>query len=44
MCHDGGGDGVLVYMADTGLLRDTATHSWLEGIRMVNPVEDLDPS
>jgi hypothetical protein len=41
--HDGGGAGVLVYMADTGLLRDTATHSWLEGVRMVNPVEDADP-
>jgi subtilisin family serine protease len=41
--HDGGGDGVLVYMADTGLLRDTATHSWLEGVRMANPVEDADP-
>lgn len=43
VCHDGGGNGVLVYIADTGLLRDTATHSWLEGIGMVNPVEDLDP-
>jgi hypothetical protein len=41
--HDGGGDGVLVYLADTGLLRDTATHSWLEGVRMANPVEDADP-
>jgi hypothetical protein len=41
--HDGGGDGVLVYMADTGLLRDTATHSWLHGVRMANPVEDADP-
>ena len=41
--HDGGGDGVLVYMADTGLLRDTATHSWLEGVRMANSVEDVDP-
>jgi hypothetical protein len=41
--HDGGGDGVLVYMADTGLLRDTATHSWLHGVRMANPVEDVDP-
>jgi hypothetical protein len=43
VAHDGGGAGVLVYMADTGLLRDTATHSWLEGVRMVNPVEDADP-
>jgi hypothetical protein len=41
--HDGGGDGVLVYMADTGLLRDTATHSWLHGVRMANPLEDADP-
>jgi hypothetical protein len=41
--HDGGGDGVLVYMADTGLLRDTATHSWLQGVRMANPLEDADP-
>ncbi len=41
--HDGGGAGVLVYMADTGLLRDTAMHSWLEGVRMANPVEDADP-
>jgi hypothetical protein len=41
--HDGGGAGVLVYMADTGLLRDTATHSWLEGVRMAKPVEDADP-
>jgi subtilisin family serine protease len=41
--HDGGGDGVLVYMADTGLLRDAATHSWLEGVRMANSVEDVDP-
>ncbi len=43
VCHDGGGDGVLVYMADTGLLRDTAMHSWLEGVRMANPLEDMDP-
>jgi Subtilase family len=43
VCHDGGGAGVLVYMADTGLLRDAATHSWLEGVRMANPVEDADP-
>ncbi len=41
--HDGDGAGVLVYMADTGLLRDTSTHSWLEGVRMANPVEDADP-
>jgi hypothetical protein len=41
--QDGGGAGVLVYMADTGLLRDTATHSWLDGVRMANSVEDADP-
>jgi subtilisin family serine protease len=41
--HNSGGDGVLVYMADTGLLRDTATHSWLHGVRMANPLEDADP-
>jgi hypothetical protein len=43
VCHDGGGAGVLVYMADTGLLRDTATHAWLDGVRMANPAEDADP-
>jgi hypothetical protein len=43
VCHGGGGAGVLVYMADTGLLRDAATHSWLEGVRMANPAEDADP-
>jgi Subtilase family len=42
-CHDGGGAGVLVYLADTGLLRDTVTHSWLDGVRMANPAEDADP-
>jgi subtilisin family serine protease len=30
-------------MADTGLLRDTASHAWLDGVRMANPVEDADP-
>jgi hypothetical protein len=43
VCYDGGGAGVLVYMADTGLLRDTASHGWLDGVRMANPVEDVDP-
>jgi len=43
VCHDGGGAGVVVYMADTGLLRDTASHAWLDGVRMANPVEDADP-
>jgi hypothetical protein len=43
VCHDGGGAGVMVYMADTGLLRDAASHAWLDGVRMGNPVEDADP-
>jgi len=31
-------------MADTGLLRDAATHAWLEyGVRMGNSAEDSDP-
>jgi hypothetical protein len=31
-------------MADTGLLADAATHSWLKyGVRMQNPAEDVDP-
>ena len=43
VCHEGGA-GVLVYMADTGLLRDAATHPWLEyGVRMGDPAEDCDP-
>ncbi len=39
----GGGAGVLIYMADTGLLRDAAAHSWLAGVRMGDPAEDADP-
>jgi subtilase family protein len=31
VCPDGGG-GVLIYMDDTGLLTDAATHSWLAGV------------
>jgi Subtilase family len=43
VCHDGGA-GVLIYMADTGLLQDAATHSWLGyGVQMGNPVTDVDP-
>jgi Subtilase family len=43
VCHDGGA-GVLIYMADTGLLLDAATHSWLAyGVQMGNPVDDVDP-
>jgi Subtilase family len=43
VCPDGGGAGVLIYMADTGLLRDSATHSWLAGVQMEDPVLDADP-
>jgi hypothetical protein len=43
VCHDGGGAGVLIYMADTGLLQDAATHSWLQGVQMRNLIEDVDP-
>jgi len=43
VCPDGGA-GVLIYMADTGLLADAATHTWLKyGVRMGNPAEDVDP-
>jgi hypothetical protein len=42
VCPDGGG-GVLIFMADTGLLADAATHPWLEyGVRMLSPA-DVDP-
>jgi Subtilase family len=43
VCPAGGGAGVLIYMADTGLLRDAATHSWLAGVQMGDPAEDADP-
>jgi len=37
--HGNGGAGVLIYMDDTGLLKDAAeTHSWLAGVQ-----GDLDP-
>jgi Subtilase family len=39
----GGGAGVLVYLADTGLLRDAATHSWLAGVTPADPDIDYDP-
>ncbi len=43
VCHDGGGAGVLIYMADTGLLQDAATHPWLAyGVQMQNPAADID--
>lgn len=41
-CPDGG-RGVLVYLADTGLLRDAGDHSWLTGVRPGDENEDLDP-
>ena len=43
VCHDNGGAGVLIYLADTGLLRDAADHSWLAGVQLVDPAEDADP-
>ena len=44
VCQTGGGAGVLIYMADTGLLRDATTHSWLaDGVEMGDPGEDADP-
>jgi hypothetical protein len=44
VCPGKGGSGVLVYLADTGLLRDAGTHPWLGGVLMGNPVEDVDPA
>ena len=38
VCQGNGGAGVLIYMADTGLLADAASHSWLDGV-----VGDPDP-
>jgi Subtilase family len=39
-----GGAGVLIYLADTGLLRNAATgHPWLAGVQVEDPKEDLDP-
>ncbi len=38
--HGSGGEGVLIYLADTGLLLDAASgHAWLEGVQ----AGDLDP-
>ena len=31
-CQGSGGAGVLIYMADTGLLEDAGSHSWLAGV------------
>jgi Subtilase family len=43
VCRDNGGAGVLIYLADTGLLRDADTHPWLAGVQMGDPAEDADP-
>jgi subtilisin family serine protease len=43
VCPGHGGAGVLIYLADTGLLTDAGTHSWLDGVQMGNPLEDVDP-
>jgi Subtilase family len=33
VCHDNSGEGVLIYIADTGLLEDAdETHAWLRGV------------
>jgi Subtilase family len=42
VCPGNGGAGVLIYLADTGLLADAATHSWLAGVRVGDPAEDED--
>jgi len=43
VCHGNGGAGVLIYMADTGLLAYPAQgHPWLRGVRE-GDAEDLDP-
>ena len=43
VCHQNGGDGVLIYMADTGLLPDPAFgHPWLAGVHPGGP-GDIDP-
>jgi subtilisin family serine protease len=44
VCPGNGGAGVLIYMADTGLLQDAATHPWLaSGVQPQDPVDDIDP-
>ena len=43
VCHENGGGTALVYVADTGLLRNAgADHSWLAGVRVENPAADYD--
>jgi subtilisin family serine protease len=44
VCPGNGGAGILIYMADTGLLADAATHPWLaSGVQPQDPVDDIDP-
>jgi subtilisin family serine protease len=48
ICTENSGAGVLIYIADTGLLEDAAsTHSWLDGVqRALTPegvIQDWDP-
>ncbi len=43
VCRDNGGGSALVYIADTGLLRDAGRdHSWLAGVRVENPASDYE--
>jgi hypothetical protein len=43
VCHDNGGAAALVYLADTGLLRDAGTdHAWLAGVRVANAATDYE--
>ncbi|HEY6312276.1 MAG TPA: S8/S53 family peptidase [Streptosporangiaceae bacterium] len=49
LCLEGGGAGVLVYVADTGLLQNSAVdHPWLQGVtRATKPdgtLQDWDPA
>jgi len=43
VCHDGGGQGVHIYLADTGLLPHADYgHPWLDGVRIGKFPEDED--
>jgi hypothetical protein len=43
VCSENGGGSALVYLADTGLLRDAgAGHSWLAGVRVEDPATDYE--
>jgi hypothetical protein len=37
VCPGNGGAGVLIYIADTGLLADASSHSWLVGVKAGDP-------